>query len=262
MIFLIKLFSTPILIGLSLIASKKWGTIVGAAIAGLPFISGPGSVFLCLENGPAFAALAGFSSLFGMISSCIYCVVYAWLARRFHYATCLLFSLATFAASATAFKMLAGPGYFWIVFSLVAPFLCTRLIPATPKAKRLPAGPAWKIPVQMLCGGVAVLLITGIANILGEFWSGVFLTFPIISSILIPFSHAMHGPDVAIDTIHGLLIGLTGTAAFNVIIAKFLSNDFIWMCYALAFATSMVVGCLFALYSLYSTRKVRLAGTA
>lgn len=256
MIFFIKLFTTPLLIGLSLIASKKWGTIVGAAIAGLPFISGPGSVFLCLENGPDFAAHAGFSSLFGMVSSCIYCVVYAWLSRRMHFAASLILSLGAFGISATLFKLLAGPSLFWIPFSLVAPLLCTRLIPATPKAERLPAGPAWKIPAQMICGGVAVLVITGISNILGEFWSGVFLTFPIISSILIPFAHAMHGADVAIDTIHGLLIGLTGTAVFNVIIAEFLTTDFVWACYALAFSASMVVGCLFALRSIFRKRKI------
>jgi len=260
MIILCKFIATPILIWLSLVAAKRWGAIFGAAIAGLPFISGPGSIFLCYENGTDFASSSAYFSLFGMLSSCIYCVAYAWLARRFHWFVCLALALCAFGVSAVGFKMLGAHSLLWIIPSLAAPLLFTRVIPETPKANKLPAAPAWKTPVQMVCGGAAVLLVTGISHLLGEFWSGVFLTFPIISSIIIPFSHHSYGADIAIDTIHGLLIGLMGTAVFNTILTLFLSPTFKWSGYAVAFSASMALGVFFALRAMRAGRPLLAKG--
>lgn len=68
-IFLIKLIAAPLLLALATLAARRWGTVLGGILIGLPLISGPISVFLAIENGAGFAvetargALAGTATL-------------------------------------------------------------------------------------------------------------------------------------------------------------------------------------------------------
>ena len=65
---LIKLFTTPALIWASTLAARRWGPVIGGGLAGLPFISGPASLFIAVQYGTPFAASAAASSLFGVSS--------------------------------------------------------------------------------------------------------------------------------------------------------------------------------------------------
>ena len=67
--------------------------------------------------------------------------------------------------------------------------------------------------------GLSVLILTELAGVVGEQWSGILLTFPIISSILTPFAHLSFGARAAVLTIRGLLAGFFGTSCFITIIA-------------------------------------------
>ena len=53
-IFLIKLIAAPLLLALATLAARRWGTVLGGILIGLPLISGPISVFLAIENGAGF----------------------------------------------------------------------------------------------------------------------------------------------------------------------------------------------------------------
>ena len=46
---LIKLFTTPALIWASTLAARRWGPVIGGGLAGLPFISGPASLFIAVQ---------------------------------------------------------------------------------------------------------------------------------------------------------------------------------------------------------------------
>ena len=59
---LLKILLTPLLILLCAGVTRRWGTFLGGAVAGLPLISGPTSFFLTLEQGPAFAAAASYNT--------------------------------------------------------------------------------------------------------------------------------------------------------------------------------------------------------
>lgn len=83
---LIKLFTTPALIWASTLAARRWGPVIGGGLAGLPFISGPASLFIAVQYGTPFAASAAASSLLGAVASCCYCLAYAHSARRFGWA--------------------------------------------------------------------------------------------------------------------------------------------------------------------------------
>jgi len=55
-VFLFKLIVTPIFIGSVTLAGRRWGPAFSGLLMGLPLTSGPISIFLALQYGPAFAA--------------------------------------------------------------------------------------------------------------------------------------------------------------------------------------------------------------
>ena len=101
---LIKLFTTPALIWASTLAARRWGPVIGGGLAGLPFISGPASLFIAVQYGTPFAASAAASSLLGAVASCCYCLAYAHSARRFGWAGSL--ALALLACSLAVYAVL------------------------------------------------------------------------------------------------------------------------------------------------------------
>src|SRR6476620_7717455 len=78
----LKLLLTPLLIGLTSLAGRRWGPAVSGWLVGLPLTSAPVTFLLALEHGPAFAALVALGTLAGTVSQILFAVVYAWLARR------------------------------------------------------------------------------------------------------------------------------------------------------------------------------------
>ena len=73
----IKLMLTPLIMGSATLASRRWGDAVGGWLVGLPVISGPVSVYLLIERGAEFAAVAAAGSVSGVISQAAFCVGYA-----------------------------------------------------------------------------------------------------------------------------------------------------------------------------------------
>src|SRR6059036_3322561 len=85
---LVKLLLTPGLIAVATLLERRWGPAVGGAIAGLPLTSAPVSLFLALEQGPAFAAAAAVATLLGLLAQGALCLAYSWTARRAPWRTC------------------------------------------------------------------------------------------------------------------------------------------------------------------------------
>src|SRR5215470_9349660 len=79
-ILLVKLVVTPVLIAVATLVARRWGPGMAGWLAGFPLTSGPVSVFLALEQGPAFAAGAAVGTLFGLTAMAICCLAYARIA--------------------------------------------------------------------------------------------------------------------------------------------------------------------------------------
>ena len=88
-IFLIKLIAAPLLLALATLAARRWGTVLGGILIGLPLISGPISVFLAIENGAGFAVETARGALAGTVALAVFTCVYAavcpkgWLKASF-----------------------------------------------------------------------------------------------------------------------------------------------------------------------------------
>ena len=80
-LLILKATLTPLLIAVATLAARRWGPAVGGWVAGLPLTSGPVSVFLAVEQAPAFAAHAACGTLLGLIAVAVFCVAYARSAK-------------------------------------------------------------------------------------------------------------------------------------------------------------------------------------
>lgn len=245
MLILAKLAATPLLILTSMLLARVFGPMVGGLVAGLPFISGPASMFIAAELGPAFAAAAASSALLGASASCVYCLVYAHCATRTCWIVSLCAGLLAFALVALLLWWLHLPFWLAALLSGIVPLLFLPLLPKTCEqgSLRTPQ-PRWRLPLQMVCGGLSVLLLTWLAGVLGEVWGGILLTFPIISSVITPFVHASYGGGVAVLTIRGLLTGFVATSAFTVVVAVSLLPLGTVLGYSIAVAATLAISAL------------------
>src|SRR5215469_18486741 len=74
--FWLKLIVTPLLIAIATLVTRRCGPGVGGWLAGFPLTSAPVSVFLAIEQGPAFAAGAAVGTLLGLAAMGFSCLVY------------------------------------------------------------------------------------------------------------------------------------------------------------------------------------------
>ena len=213
-ILLFKILTTPTLILVATLVSRRFGQTTAGWLVGLPLTSGPIAVFLALEHGPEFARSAADGSLAGTVGEAFFAVAYAGLARRFDWPVCLAGASIAFAASGLA---LTAPGLSTSVLFAAA---CASLVAGlrlTAEPERLGAsiGAArWDLPMRMLLATGLVLLVTSSASFIGADRSGLAAAFPLYATVLGIFAHRQQGPAAAQGVMRGLLFGLFGFAGF------------------------------------------------
>src|SRR5207237_6917377 len=72
----------PLLIATASLAGRRWGHAISGWLVGIPFTSGPITLFLYLERGPGFAANAALGSMVGVLATAAFAVEFAAVARR------------------------------------------------------------------------------------------------------------------------------------------------------------------------------------
>ncbi len=124
------------------------------------------------------------------------------------------------------------------------------------RAEEVVTYPSWDLPARMLIATVFVVLLTGLAPLLGPQLAGLLAPFPLYASILVIFAHQQRGPAAAGGVLHGLLLGLFAFATCFFVLAMALPVAGIGEAFALAILATLTVqaGTLFLL-----TRRSRIA---
>lgn len=218
----LKLVLTPLLIGTASLAGRRWGHAISGWLVGIPFTSGPITLFLFLDHGAAFAANAALGALLGIFATIAWAIAYAALASRgVGLVRCVLAGLAAFALVGTAVRELTvAPLVVYVALGVVL-LASIRLIPAA-RERYAVRMPRWDLPARMVLATALVLVITGSATALGPRLAGLLATIPLYASILAGFGHTLVGPRAAIDVWRGLLFGLFAFGAFYLMLALFL----------------------------------------
>jgi hypothetical protein len=240
-VLLLKLTLTPILIAAATLAARRWGPTIGGWFAGLPLTSGPVSVFLALEQGRPFAATAARNSILGLIGVAAFGVAYSRAALWLGPFGCLAVGFTTYAIATIASQALhLGP---WPTFALVCLVLVAALL-ALPRA-RAPetptAPPWWDLPFRIVAATTMVLTITTAAAKLGPTWSGLLSPFPVFSSVLAAFAHAMSGREAASRLQRGVIVGVFSFAAFFLVVALLVEERSLPITYAAATITALAI---------------------
>jgi hypothetical protein len=199
-------------------AGRRWGPGVSGWLTGLPLLAGPVSIFVCIEQGEAFAARAAGATLVGMWSSCAFCLAYQAASDRGWMAASAA-SIVAFALATALFNAFAIPAWLGLAGVLIGAQLCLRVIRAPSAAGVAVPAPAWDMPARLAIAAGFVVLQTGIAGWLGPQLSGLVTPFPIVVILLTAFAHHQLGQAGATRVLRGFLIGMYAFAAFFFVVA-------------------------------------------
>jgi hypothetical protein len=235
----IKLIVTPLVVLAATLAARRWGDAVGGWLVGLPLTSAPVSVFLAIEQGPAFAAQAADGSIAGVVSQAAFCLGYAALARR-GAAIALGAGTLAYAASATALVAAGLPPAPLLAAAVAALVLVLWLIPRRLIAVSAASAGRWDMPLRMAATTALVVGLTSAATTLGPEASGAAASFPLIGASIAAFAHWRQGPEAGVAVMRGMASALYAFAAFFAIAGAALPRMSLLAAFALATAGGLI----------------------
>ena len=222
--FVLKLLLVPSLIALVTLAGRRWGPGVAGWLSAFPIVSGPILLAIALEQGSDFAAIAAANTLLAVLAIVVFSIGYARIAAR-PGAGVLLCLVAALLAWGLAVAVLQGvklPA--WLAFGavLAALLAAPRLIGQVPAPAAACARPARDLPWRMLAGALLTVAVTQAASGLGPKLSGLFAMFPVMSTVLVVFSHRASGSGFAVALLRGMVGGYYAFAVFCLVLALLL----------------------------------------
>lgn len=93
----------------------------------------------------------------------------------------------------------------------------------------------------MIVGMLLTISITSLAHQLGAIWSGILAVFPVVTLVLVVFSHRSHGQDHVIQVFKGLSRGVYSFVAYFVIYALYIEHLGLWQTLLASFSGSLLV---------------------
>lgn len=236
----LKVTLTPILIGTASLAGRRWGDTLSGWLVGLPFTSGPVILFLALEHGTQFGAVAADGVLVGTASQVLFAVVFARAARR-GWTVAVVAGSAVFAVATALFNQVAiapPAALILVVICLLSAIALVRQVDAAASEAR---APAWDLPVRIAVTTALVLALTGAASALGARLSGLLSPYPLYATVLAVFATRASGAAAGILVMRGLVFGLFGFTAFFFVLAVTLEPLGIAGAFALAIALTLAI---------------------
>lgn len=243
-LFVFKLLLAPLLIFLVSLAGRRWGPGISGWLVGLPLTSAPVSLFLTLEQGRAFAAVAAQGTMLGQVAMACFCLAYSWFAFRLNWFYSMLSGWGVFFIVVALLERVALPLLAAFIAVEVSLMLLLQLFPRVRTLVAAPNPPQWETLLRMLVATTFVLLLTAIAGLLGPRWSGLLTPFPLYASILAVFTHAFQGKAAAARFLRGVVSGSFAFAVFFLIVAALLEQWGIAATFSFALAATLLVhGC-------------------
>ena len=246
MILALKLVLTPALIAVATVVGRRFGPSISGWLVGLPFTSGPVSLFLALEQGTPFAAAAAAGSVGGVAASALFAIAYAAMARRFGWPASLAVASIVFAAAVVVLRAMPSGSDLTALLALYAGGVAAALIGirviARPGAlEEAPEPPRWDLPLRMTVATALVIAITSAAPVLGPQLSGLLTTYPIYAGVLAVFAHAQRGGAAATQVVRGLCYGIIAFATFFLTIGALVDRAGIVAAFAAATVGALLV---------------------
>jgi hypothetical protein len=206
----------------------------------MPVVVGPILLALTIEHDSDFGAQAAAGALAGLLSLCVFMLAYAWTATRSNWPGAILIGWLTYSAAVAGLDQLSIDPLLALPLVLVAFVATAKVMPNDDHVVAPPTWPRWDLPVRMLVTAALVLAITGLSNSLGSHLSGLLAAFPVLTSVLVTFTHAQEGPSAAAAFLRGQLLGLVSFATFTFALAETLGDMSAVAAFGIAIAAALV----------------------
>lgn len=213
-LLILKLVLSPGLIVAVTLATRRWGPVIGGWLTGMPVVAGPTLLFIALEQGDAFAALAAGATLVSLVGVCAFALVYARVCTVAGWPLSALAGLVAFAATAAALHAVSWNLVAALVVTLASYAIAGRLLPAA-AGRGVPArARLWDLPLRMAAAVVVIVAVTHFAAWLGPTLSGAVTPFPVAVAILAIFTQAQQGAPAAIRFLRAFLPAMWSFSLF------------------------------------------------
>ncbi|MDP4006104.1 hypothetical protein [Methylobacterium sp. NEAU K] len=237
-----KIAVTPTLMWAVSAAARRWGSLVGGLLSGLPLTSAPISIYLAAEQGERFAADAAVGSVEGLGAVTFCYLAYALCAARMRAIPALCAALSAFVLGGVLLHGLVRPGP-WLAAAIDLPAMALVVALCPPAGKPdatvdRPGPPRWDMPARLAAATALVLLVSTLAPYLGSGLSGVLGPIPIISWPLMAFARVQDGVGASLDVMRGSAQGSFGVLAFYVCVHLMLGHVGMISAYAVSIALS------------------------
>jgi hypothetical protein len=256
-IFFLKLLFVPSLILGVTLAGRRWGPVVAGWLSGFPIVAGPILLILSLEQGATFAAAAAQGTLLAVIAILMFTLAYVWASRRFNVFGSMLCALVMYGVAlvvlqSTQISIMLS--FVLVIASLLITPLCFPAVSPDPIATKSSSSDlSWR----MLAAALLVLFVTFSASRLGARMSGFLAMFPIMSTVLVGFSHRHSGRAFAVALLCGMIYGYFAFATFCLLISVLLEEQTIGVAFLIALTSALVVQlAVKALLSICQARRV------
>lgn len=241
LLFIVKLCVTPLLIGLVSLAGRRWGPAISGWIVGLPLTSAPVALYLALDQGKSFAAIAAQGTMLGQGSMALFCLAYSWFSFRLNWFYSLLAGWCLFFVMTILLNQLTLPLVFAFTGTIAFLALLLQVFPHVQSKAPVTNPPQWETFLRMLVATIFVLLLTGVAGLLGPHLSGLLTPFPLYASILAIFTHYFQGHTAAARFLRGVVSGSFAFVVFFLVIALLLVHLGIAATFSLALLITLLV---------------------
>jgi hypothetical protein len=241
----LKLFLVPALIYIVTLIGRRWGPGVAGWFSALPIVSGPILLVMAIEQGTDFASVAAGRTVLAVAAILVFSLAYTWSAVRMGITGSMTVALLAYAAAVAGLQALAlaldaAQSFLLVVCLLI---VTPRLFPAMPPASvSVQSGKRINdLPVRMLAGAALSVSVTWAAAQLGPRLSGFMAMFPVMSTILVGFSHHASGRDFAVNLLRGMVRGYYAFAAFCLVLSLALRDQGLPLAFGMAVLVALVV---------------------
>jgi hypothetical protein len=242
LVLALKLFLAPACVVAVSLAGRRWGPTVAGLLGGFPVVAGPILLVVTLVQGRSFGADAAAGSLLGLTAVAASVVVYARAATHLSPPLTLLAAWTAFFAGVALLGPLDVSPLVAFAIAVVS-FELSRLLVRVPD-ELVPADmpmPWWDLPARALSALLLVLAVTIAADALGPTLSGQLAAFPVLTSVLLVFTHLTRGAVEVQTLIRAFLLGFYGFAVFSLVLALALDDLSTAASFALATVAAMAM---------------------
>ncbi|HTD04508.1 hypothetical protein [Undibacterium sp.] len=217
-ILALKLLLVPSLIAAITLSGRRWGATVAGWLSAFPIVAGPILFFIAAERGVDFARSASEGTMSAVIAILVFGLAYSWAATRFAWYFSLCCGFIAYALAVYLLTSLSPSLSMTTPVVFIALYLSPNLFPAVESTGKPPSASRFDLPMRMGIGALLVLSVTYFAATLGPRLSGLFAMFPVMSTVLVVFSHRSAGSGFAIHLLRGMVYGWYSFATFCLVL--------------------------------------------